>query len=68
MLAKLLATLSRRGSHETHTDHQPAKLLPEALQFKPMVPLRPPPAQNDDVMQKVCDEVERALRASGHLR
>ena len=68
MLGKLLSTISRRVSDEAAADRQPARLPPEAMRFKPMVPLQPPPAQNDDVMQSVCEEVEKALRASGHLR
>lgn len=67
MLGKLLSTISRRGTNEAAKERQPAELPPEAMRFKPMVPLRPPPARNDDVMKPVCDEVEKALRASGHL-
>lgn len=68
MLAKLLATIVRRQSDKVPVEHQPADVPPEAMQFKPMVPLQPPPAQNDDVMREVCKEVERVLRAGGHLR
>lgn len=68
MLAKLLAAMSRREADEAPGEHQPAELSPGAMRFKPMVPLRPPPAQNDDVMREVCEEVEKVLRAGGHLR
>ena len=68
MLAKLLAPMSRRGTNRTPVEHQPAELPSEMMRFKPMVPLMPPPAHNDDVMKPVCDEVEKALRASGYLR
>ena len=67
MLGKLLANISRRGSDEA-VAQQPAAVPKDLMQFKPMVPLRPPPAHNDDGMRQVCKEVEQALRASGHLR
>lgn len=68
MLAKLIAAMSRREADEVPVEHQPAELPLEAMQIKPMVPLQPPPAQNDDVMREVCKEVEKVLRAGGHLR
>ncbi len=68
MLRRLFATVSRRETDEAPAEQQPAQLPPEAMKFKPMVPLQPPPAQNDDVMQGVYEEVEKALRAKGHLR
>ena len=67
MIARLLATISRRGSDEVLVEHQPAELPPELMQFKPMVPLMPPAAQNDDVMQPVYEVVEMVLRARGYL-
>ena len=66
MLRKLLATIARRRPDDTTPEHQPVPFSPEAMQFEPMVPLGPPPAQNDDVMQEVYEEVEKALRTNGH--
>ena len=68
MLRKLLATVSRRRPDEAATEDQSGELPPGMGQFKPMVPLQPPPAQNDDVMQQLYEEVEQALRAGGHIR
>ncbi|GJD93972.1 hypothetical protein [Methylobacterium iners] len=68
MLRKLFATVSRRDADEVLMEQQPAHFPPETMKFKPMVPVHPPPAQNDDVMQGVYEEVEKALRASGYLR
>lgn len=45
-----------------------AKREIETLRFAPMVPLQPPPAQNDDLLQNLCGGVERELRAAGYLR
>lgn len=40
----------------------------ETLRFAPMVPLQPPPAQNDDPLQELCGGVEQELRSAGYLR
>lgn len=68
MLAKLLGAIAGGTGEKALAERQPADLPPEALPFEPMVPLRPPPAQNDDGMHRVCEEVEKALREAGHLR
>lgn len=68
MLRKLLATVSSRRPDEAISEDQPAKLPRGMGQFKPMVPLQPPPALNDDVMQQLYEKVEQALRAGGHIR
>jgi len=65
MLAKLLGAVV--GATRGQAERQPAVLPPEALSFAPMVPLHPPPAQNDDGMRRVCDAVEAALKEAGHL-
>lgn len=72
MLARLLSALAGTGADPANAAHlpaenQPAELPPEAMRFAPMVPLRPPPAQNDDGMRRVCEAVETALREAGHL-
>lgn len=42
----------------------PSKLA----EFRPMQPLSPPAAVNDDVMQPLAEAVAQELRRSGHLR
>ncbi|MGU3539135.1 hypothetical protein [Methylobacterium sp. A54F] len=61
LVKRLAATEARPGAAV-------ATLPPGADDFPPMRPLRPPQAQNDDVMQPVYEAVERALRANGLLR
>ena len=68
MLAKLLSTLSRRGFYEVPAEQQPAEIPAEMMRFEPMVPLLPPEPHNDAGMSQVYEEVEKALRASGHLQ
>ncbi|MCJ2080958.1 hypothetical protein [Methylobacterium sp. J-090] len=68
MLAKLLGAIAGGMGEKVLAEQQPADLPPEALQFESMVPLRPPPAQNDDGMQRVREAVEKALREAGHLQ
>jgi len=67
MLAKLLGAVVGGVTGKAPEERQPAALDPEAMSFEPMVPLHPPPAQNDDGMQRVYDAVEEALREAGHL-
>jgi hypothetical protein len=45
-------------------EQQPTQIPPEAMTFKPTVPLRPPPAQNDKVMQGVQEEMEKVLKGA----
>jgi len=65
MLAKLLGAVV--GAAKGPGERLPAVLPPEALSFAPMVPLHPPPAQNDDGMRRLYGAVEEALREAGHL-
>lgn len=69
MLGKLKALARSTTSRLVRAQDQaaPAAFSPETFAFPPMTPLKPPPAQNDDVLRPVYEAVERELRAAGLL-
>ena len=66
LMGKAQSSLARRRA-PPQDQAESAAFSPEAFEFPPMTPLRPPPAQNDDVMQPVYEAVEQELRAAGYL-
>ncbi|WP_336485983.1 hypothetical protein [Methylobacterium nigriterrae] len=71
MLGKLTSwarTAASRFRARPRQGTDPKAFSPGAFAFPPMRPLRPPPAQNDDLMQPVYEAVERELRSAGLLR
>lgn len=69
MIGKLISSALRRKGHPDIGENFGDAAMPdEALFFPPMQPLQPPPAQNDDPLQPLCEAVESELREAGFLR
>lgn len=71
MFGRLFSTALRKAPPASDTfdqDVESAQRETEKIHFSPMIPLQPPPAQNDDPLHDFCPAVEEQLRSAGYLR
>lgn len=66
MLAKLFSVLAGAGTDRASGNHRPVR--PPSAPDGTKTPPRPASPRQGDGMRRVREEVERALRETGHLR